>query len=70
MLIIHQFLDLRFFPFDTQACKMVFGSWIYDKTGIDYHPYNSSNAFGITNCIDNEGWHILGTKGEFLFFEK
>jgi hypothetical protein len=61
------FLDLRYFPFDTQACKMTFGSWIYDMVGIDYYPYNSTNnAFGITNCIDNEGWKILGTKGIFL----
>uniref|UniRef100_A0A914E3F6 Uncharacterized protein n=1 Tax=Acrobeloides nanus TaxID=290746 RepID=A0A914E3F6_9BILA len=56
-------LDLRYFPFDTQACKMTFGSWIYDMVGIDYYPYNSTNnAFGITNCIENEGWKILGTK--------
>uniref|UniRef100_A0A914CV88 Uncharacterized protein n=1 Tax=Acrobeloides nanus TaxID=290746 RepID=A0A914CV88_9BILA len=59
-------LDLRFFPFDNQACKMIFGSWIYDMEGIDYHPHNESEQrpFGIHNCIENEGWRILGTKVE------
>uniref|UniRef100_A0A914DE67 EF-hand domain-containing protein n=2 Tax=Acrobeloides nanus TaxID=290746 RepID=A0A914DE67_9BILA len=56
-------LDLRYFPFDIQDCTMTIGSWIYDKEGINYLPHNGTNhiPFGIHNCIENEGWNILGT---------
>uniref|UniRef100_A0A914DZY8 Uncharacterized protein n=1 Tax=Acrobeloides nanus TaxID=290746 RepID=A0A914DZY8_9BILA len=57
-------LDLRFFPFDIQSCKMTFGSWTYDNKGIDYFAHNASGqpAIGTSHCIENEGWNILGTK--------
>ncbi|PIO66173.1 hypothetical protein TELCIR_12123, partial [Teladorsagia circumcincta] len=54
-------LDLRFFPFDVQTCKLTFGSWTFDNTLIDYFPHNITHAIGITNCIDNEGWTVLKT---------
>nr|ART34954.1 MPTL1 [Haemonchus contortus]ART34955.1 MPTL1 [Haemonchus contortus]ART34956.1 MPTL1 [Haemonchus contortus]ART34959.1 MPTL1 [Haemonchus contortus] len=57
-------LDLRFFPFDVQTCKLTFGSWTFDNTLIDYFPHNVTHAIGITNCIDNEGWTVLRTTVE------
>ncbi|EYB86003.1 hypothetical protein Y032_0287g1461 [Ancylostoma ceylanicum] len=54
-------LDLRFFPFDVQTCKLTFGSWTFDNTLIDYFPYNVTHAIGTANCIDNEGWSVLKT---------
>ncbi|VDL73823.1 unnamed protein product [Nippostrongylus brasiliensis] len=57
-------LDLRFFPFDVQTCKLTFGSWTFDNTLIDYFPHNRSHAIGTSNCIDNEGWNVLKTSVE------
>ncbi|CAI4232764.1 unnamed protein product [Auanema sp. JU1783] len=54
-------LDLRFFPFDMQECKLTFGSWTFDNTLIDYFPHNVSHAIGTSNCIENEGWNVLST---------
>ncbi|KAK0402137.1 hypothetical protein QR680_016166 [Steinernema hermaphroditum] len=57
-------LDLRYFPFDIQMCKMTFGSWTHDKLSIDYFVYNDTGkeaAIGMDQCIENEGWKILGT---------
>ncbi|KHJ91792.1 Neurotransmitter-gated ion-channel ligand binding domain protein, partial [Oesophagostomum dentatum] len=54
-------LNLRFFPFDVQTCKLVFGSWTFDNTLIDYFPHNVTHAIGTANCIDNEGWTVLKT---------
>ncbi|CAJ0608000.1 unnamed protein product [Cylicocyclus nassatus] len=54
-------LDLRFFPFDVQTCRLTFGSWTFDNTLIDYFPYNATHAIGTANCIDNEGWTVLTT---------
>ncbi|WKX93109.1 hypothetical protein Q1695_010832 [Nippostrongylus brasiliensis] len=53
-------LDLRFFPFDVQNCTMIFSSWTYDQTGIDYFP--ASDEISIANYLENEGWEILTTK--------
>ncbi|KAL3994732.1 Neurotransmitter-gated ion-channel ligand binding domain family protein [Acanthocheilonema viteae] len=54
-------LNLRFFPFDIQesVCSMIFSSWTFDQTGIDYFAH--SDIVGTTNYIENEGWHILKT---------
>ncbi|TKR80183.1 hypothetical protein L596_014298 [Steinernema carpocapsae] len=42
----------------------MFGSWTHDMTSIDYHIFNDTGkegAIGMDQCIENEGWHILGT---------
>uniref|UniRef100_A0AC35TS69 Acetylcholinesterase n=1 Tax=Rhabditophanes sp. KR3021 TaxID=114890 RepID=A0AC35TS69_9BILA len=57
-------LDLRYFPYDKQYCKLTLGSWIYDNTKIDYfHADNETEreAIGTKHCLPNEGWDILGT---------
>ncbi|CAD6196079.1 unnamed protein product [Caenorhabditis auriculariae] len=55
-------LNLRFFPFDVQTCKMTFGSWSFDSTLIDYYPKNESQGIGTINCLENEGWSILSSR--------
>jgi hypothetical protein len=57
-------LDLTFFPFDIQACKMTMGSWTHDNRAINYFPYNGSNkpAISTKHCLSNEEWNIVGTK--------
>uniref|UniRef100_A0AC34FCP5 Uncharacterized protein n=1 Tax=Panagrolaimus sp. ES5 TaxID=591445 RepID=A0AC34FCP5_9BILA len=57
-------LDLTFFPFDMQSCKMTMGSWTHDNKAINYFPYNGSNkpAISTKHCLSNEEWTIIGTK--------
>ncbi|CAB3404703.1 unnamed protein product [Caenorhabditis bovis] len=54
-------LNLRFFPFDLQSCRLVFGSWTFDNTKIDYIVHDKAQAIGTKNCIENEGWNVLST---------
>uniref|UniRef100_A0A0N4ZBB2 Neur_chan_LBD domain-containing protein n=1 Tax=Parastrongyloides trichosuri TaxID=131310 RepID=A0A0N4ZBB2_PARTI len=54
-------LNLKYFPFDTQVCTMVFSSWTYDKEGIDYYPKDDN--VGITNYLENEGWYLIKATG-------
>ncbi|CAI2335461.1 unnamed protein product [Caenorhabditis sp. 36 PRJEB53466] len=54
-------LNLRFFPFDVQSCRLLFGSWTFDNTKIDYFAFNETLSIGTTNCIENEGWNVLST---------
>ena len=57
-------LNIYYFPFDSQICRMTFGSWTYDKMGIDYVPY--SEHVGTSNFLENEGWSIKAFKGRFI----
>ncbi|CAJ0609937.1 unnamed protein product [Cylicocyclus nassatus] len=57
----HCRLYLQFFPFDSQECHMLFGSWTSDNHDIDYRTLE--NAVGTTNFLESEGWSLLGTAG-------
>lgn len=35
-------IDVTFFPFDQQSCKMKFGSWTYDRAKIDLEPLENA----------------------------
>lgn len=35
-------IDVTFFPFDQQSCKMKFGSWTYDRAKIDLEPFENT----------------------------
>lgn len=35
-------IDVTFFPFDQQTCKMKFGSWTYDRANIDLEPFENA----------------------------
>jgi hypothetical protein len=60
--------SIYYFPFDSQICNMTFGSWTYDKTGIDYVPY--ADHIGTSNFLENEGWILMGSKGTVPSFLK
>ncbi|KAK6018650.1 Neurotransmitter-gated ion-channel ligand binding domain protein, partial [Ostertagia ostertagi] len=60
----HCRLYLQFFPFDSQECHMIFGSWTSDNHDIDYHSLES--AVGTTNFLPSEGWSLMGTSGTQL----
>ena len=31
-------INVKYFPFDEQYCKLKFGSWTYDKTEVSLYP--------------------------------
>ena len=35
-------INVKYFPFDEQHCKMKFGSWTYDKNRLDLHPEDTT----------------------------
>ncbi|KAH9519807.1 Neuronal acetylcholine receptor subunit alpha-10 [Bulinus truncatus] len=51
-------IDITFFPFDTQVCKLKMGSWAY--TGLQVDVWNSSNTMDVSNFVDNGEWELLG----------
>lgn len=54
-------LELSNFPFDTQICKMLFGSWKYPKQKLDIQPFSHLdfyNNFSISPQFTHNEWHI------------
>lgn len=45
---------------------MIFSSWTYDKAGIDYFPHENMKTIGNKSFIENEGWGLLKTLGQFF----
>ena len=48
-------LDLSRFPFDTQVCSLVFGSWSYDVRAVNVTLRNNSK---VEYMIDSKEWEI------------
>lgn len=51
-------IDVFHFPFDTQTCRLVFGSWIY--TGSEVNIVNKSNTMDMSSFIENTEWEVIG----------
>ena len=53
-------LDLTGFPYDTQNCKMLFGSWKYPKHILDLVPFinNTFKNFTISPSFSHNEWKI------------
>lgn len=51
-------IDVFHFPFDTQTCRLVFGSWIY--TGFEVNIVNKSNTMDMSSFIENTEWKVIG----------
>ncbi|RLV63626.1 hypothetical protein DV515_00018083 [Chloebia gouldiae] len=50
-------IDVTFFPFDQQSCKMKFGSWTYDKAKIDLE--NMDHQVDLKNYWESGEWAII-----------
>uniref|UniRef100_A0A8R1HWY1 Neur_chan_LBD domain-containing protein n=1 Tax=Caenorhabditis japonica TaxID=281687 RepID=A0A8R1HWY1_CAEJA len=61
-------LNLRFFPFDMQKCRMTFGSWSFDNSLIEYHaqPFKDG-PIGLANFLENDAWSVLVAHGNYNF---
>jgi hypothetical protein len=52
-------LELKYFPFDTQECKMKFASWIYNNKLLRLKPYDDvSKQIDILESFSHSEWDI------------
>ena len=51
-------IDITWFPFDDQQCKMKFGSWTYDGSAIDLQL--KMDGGDTSSFIANGEWDLIG----------
>ncbi|XP_066476810.1 neuronal acetylcholine receptor subunit alpha-10 [Tiliqua scincoides] len=51
-------VDVSYFPFDGQQCRLTFGSWTYNGNQIDI--LNSMETGDLTDFVENVEWEVLG----------
>ncbi|KFP30684.1 Neuronal acetylcholine receptor subunit alpha-2, partial [Colius striatus] len=56
-------IDVTFFPFDQQNCKMKFGSWTYDKAKIDLE--NMDHHVDLKDYWESGEWAIINAIGTY-----
>ncbi|XP_072235614.1 neuronal acetylcholine receptor subunit alpha-2-like [Leuresthes tenuis] len=56
-------IDVTFFPFDQQSCKMKFGSWTYDRAKIDLEPFEST--VDLKGYWESGEWAIVNAVGTY-----
>uniref|UniRef100_I3MUX9 Cholinergic receptor nicotinic alpha 2 subunit n=1 Tax=Ictidomys tridecemlineatus TaxID=43179 RepID=I3MUX9_ICTTR len=56
-------IDVTFFPFDQQNCKMKFGSWTYDKAKIDLEPMEQT--VDLKDYWESGEWAIINATGTY-----
>ena len=53
-------IDITYFPFDEQACALVFGAWSYHTTKMNLS--NSNTKINLDSYERNGEWEIITTK--------
>lgn len=56
-------IDVTFFPFDQQNCKMKFGSWTYDKAKIDLE--QMERTVDLKDYWESGEWAIINATGTY-----
>uniref|UniRef100_A0A8C7CJE4 Cholinergic receptor, nicotinic, alpha 2a (neuronal) n=1 Tax=Oncorhynchus kisutch TaxID=8019 RepID=A0A8C7CJE4_ONCKI len=56
-------IDVTFFPFDQQNCKMKFGSWTYDRAKIDLEPIG--DTVDLKGYWESGEWAIVNAVGTY-----
>lgn len=51
-------VNVKYFPYDTQCCKLKYGSWAHNGLEIDFWPRNSYGDLG--QIVENTEWEIIG----------
>ena len=61
-------IDITFFPFDDQICKMKFGSWAYDGFQVDIT--NRTAQVDLSNYVYSGEWELItiyGIRNEVIY---
>ncbi|XP_061175301.1 neuronal acetylcholine receptor subunit alpha-9-like isoform X2 [Saccostrea echinata] len=58
-------IDIMYFPFDMQTCKLKFSTWSYDGGQIDLKElYGVETGFELSDYVESNEWNVLGSSVE------
>ena len=53
-------IDIQYFPFDVQTCKLKFGSWTYDGSKINLELlYDTDKGFDFQDYVESNEWVVV-----------
>jgi len=53
-------IDIKYYPFDDQKCKMKFGSWTYDGSKINLTAKEPTMTINLDTYKSSGEWELLG----------
>jgi len=53
-------IDITYFPYDIQGCRMKFGSWTYDGFQLDIFFTDDNASVDVSNYIASNEWKLIG----------
>ncbi|XP_014680695.1 PREDICTED: acetylcholine receptor subunit alpha-like [Priapulus caudatus] len=57
-------MNWRYFPYDTQACTLKFGSWTYNGNLVEIHPFSGDEpSVDMTDYVPHSEWEVVGADG-------
>ena len=64
--ILHSYclIDISEFPFDTQKCKIMIGSWSYDESTLDLRIYAEDKGMDLSLYEKNVVWELKSTHAQ------
>ncbi len=52
-------IDIKYFPFDSQNCSMIFGSWTYESDQLDLLFVDNRSSVDLAEYLPSNEWEIL-----------
>lgn len=52
-------IDVKYFPFDQQECKMIFGSWTYSSNQVNLILYDAVRRCDLSNYVYSGTWDLI-----------
>ncbi|KAK2169884.1 hypothetical protein LSH36_6g07057 [Paralvinella palmiformis] len=54
-------IDILYFPYDSQTCKLKFGSWTYDGFKLDLAFYKGLDEVDLTDYMPSNEWNLISS---------
>nr|CUU98598.1 hypothetical transcript [Hymenolepis microstoma] len=58
-------IDVKYFPFDEQTCRMELGSWTYIKDQVELQFYNNQTNIDLSDYVPSGVWDFIEGPGYF-----
>ena len=61
-------IDVKYFPFDRQVCRMVFGSWVYHSEDLTLDYFENAQHVDLNDYIPSGTWDIFDVPATLHYY--